>query len=91
MNEDAILQVKVVPGASRDEVAGLYGDGIKLRVSTPAQKGMANQRACEILAQWLQWPQSQIELISGATQPRKRFRIAGLSQTMLQAKMQSLQ
>jgi len=37
-----ILHVKVVPGASRDRVAGRYGDGIKIQTSAPPEAGKAN-------------------------------------------------
>ena len=35
----ARFQAKVVPGASRNRVAGRYGDGVKVQVMAPPEKG----------------------------------------------------
>ena len=86
----AILHVKVVPGASRNRVAGRYGDGIKVQVSAAPEKGKANQAVIEVLAQALAVRESQVHLVSGQTQPRKVFRIEGLEQSDLDEKMKNL-
>src|SRR6476620_2636829 len=46
----ATLNVKVVPGASRDRVVGRYGDGVKVQVSAPPEGGKANKAAIEVNA-----------------------------------------
>lgn len=79
----SMLQVKVVPGSSRDQVAGRWGEGIKVRVAAPPDKGRANQAVIQILAQWLGVKPAQVELIRGQTNPLKTFRISGLDESML--------
>ena len=44
----ARVPLKVVPSASRDEVAGWLGDVLKGRVRAPAERGRAN-KAVEVL------------------------------------------
>ena len=36
---DVLLLVKMVPGASRDEIAGVVGDRLKVRVAAPPEDG----------------------------------------------------
>ncbi|MGH2901193.1 MAG: DUF167 domain-containing protein, partial [Solirubrobacteraceae bacterium] len=44
------LSIKVVPGSSRDDVAGWLGETLKVRVSAPAERGRANAAAETLLA-----------------------------------------
>ena len=73
------LQVKVVPGASRDEVAGWLGEALKIRVQAPPGKGEANKAAIRILAKLLEVPRQQVELVRGAGSPNKVFSVSGCS------------
>jgi uncharacterized protein len=86
-----ILQVKVVPGARRDRVAGRYGDGIKIQTSAPPEGGKANAAVSKILAQFLGLKPAQVQLASAAANPRKQFRISGLSAAQLAEKLATLQ
>ena len=72
------LSVKVVPGASRTEIAGWLGESLKIRVAAPPEGGKANQAVLAILAEVLSVQLSQMEIISGQTQPRKVIAIEGL-------------
>ena len=85
-----ILNVKVVPGASRDRVAGRYGDGVKVQTSAPPEGGKANAAVTKILAQFLSLRPSQVELVSAPANPRKQFRISGLSPAQLAEKLATL-
>ena len=49
----ATLSVKVVPGASRDRVAGMLGDALKVQVSAPPEAGKANKAVLRVLAEFL--------------------------------------
>ena len=75
----AILNIKVVPGAKRDRVVGMYGDAIKLQVSAPPEGGKANLAVVEVLAEALGVKSHQVALLAGHAQPRKVVRVEGLS------------
>ncbi|MFB3893553.1 MAG: DUF167 domain-containing protein [Phycisphaerae bacterium] len=75
----AVIAVKVVPGSSRDKVVGVLGDCLKIATSAPAERGKANAAVAKILAAALGVDRRSVELISGQTNPRKEFRIAGLT------------
>lgn len=86
----ARLQVKVVPGASRNRVAGRYGEGVKVQVMAPPEKGKANEAVLEVLAQWLSVRPGQIRVESGQTQPRKTVLVDGIGQQQLQSQLEML-
>ena len=74
-----VVPVKVVPGSSRDRVIGVLGDALKIATSSAAEKGKANASVAMLLARALQVDARSVELISGASAPRKEFRVTGLS------------
>ncbi len=73
-----LLRVKVVPGASRSAVAGIHGDDLRVRIAAPAERGKANAALVALLAERLGVRRAQIEVVRGASQPRKTLRIDGL-------------
>ena len=83
----AILNVKVVPGASRNRVAGRYGDGIKVQVSAPPEGGKANQAVIAVVAAALGLKPQQLQIIKGHTQARKLVEISGLEPSEVLARL----
>lgn len=77
------LNVKVVPGARHDRVAGRYGDGVKVQVSAPAEGGKANAAVEKVLAESLGLKPGQIQIFRGQLQPRKVVAIEGLQPEQL--------
>jgi uncharacterized protein (TIGR00251 family) len=85
------LNVKVVPGASRDRVAGRYGDGIKVQVSAPPEKGKANEAVTRVLAEFFGVKGSEVALVSGHGNPRKQFRISGVDPVVFAEKIRGIE
>ena len=77
--DGAILAVKVVPGASRDEIVGALGSALKVKVTAPAEKGKANEAVCSLLAGALAITKAQVQVLAGHTQPNKRIALQGVS------------
>ena len=75
----AVISVKAVPGASRDKVVGVLGDCLKIATSSAAEKGRANTAIAKTLASAFGVGKRDVELVGGMTNPRKEFRIAGVS------------
>ena len=85
-----LINVKVVPGSSRDRVAGRYGDGIKVQVSAPPEKGKANEAVARVLAEFLGVKTADVALVAGHGNPRKQFRISGVEQGAMAEKIAAL-
>jgi len=71
--------VKVVPGASRDRMAGVLGDALKVQVTAPPEGGKANAALCELLAQALGVNARDVQVVAGAASPRKTVVVRGLA------------
>lgn len=72
------LRVKVIPKSSRNEVAGYMADGtLKVKIAAVPEKGKANAALCRFLAEHFGVPARDVQILSGATSPHKRVRIAG--------------
>ncbi len=70
------LRLKVVPGASRSQIASVLGDRLKVRVAAPPEGGKANRAVCELIAAWL--GSTQVAVVAGPTHPEKTVLVAGL-------------
>ena len=85
MHEDgtASVRVKAVPGASRDGIAGVLGDRLKVRVSAPPEGGKANKAIARVLAKALGVRAADVTLESGASNAMKVFRVCGVAEDVL--------
>jgi len=81
------LALKVVPGASRDAVAGWLGDTLKVRVTAPPERGKANAAVVRLLASALGASRDDVRIVSGATSPQKVVEIAGLTREVIRARL----
>lgn len=81
------LSIKVVPGASREDVAGWLGDALKIRVAAPPERGKANAAVVRVLAEALGVPPESVRIVGGATAARKTVEIAGLSESELRQRL----
>ncbi len=73
--KDLILRVRIQPRAAQDEIAGLYGDRLKVRVTAPPTDGKANEHLRAFLAKQFGVPKTRVTLLSGAGSRDKRLRI----------------
>lgn len=78
-NEGITINVRVVPRASRNEIAGLHGDAVKIRLQAPPVDGKANAALIKFLASRLDVARRQVTILSGESGRQKRVRINGIS------------
>jgi uncharacterized protein len=74
-----VLRLTVVPGAQRNQVVGLYGDRLKVRLAAPPEKGAANRELIAFLARVLNLPKSALKLTLGAQSRAKVVTVYDLS------------
>ncbi|ANT60097.1 hypothetical protein AYJ57_06805 [Salipiger sp. CCB-MM3] len=72
----AVLEVRVTPKASRNEVREEDGQ-IRVYVTTVPENGKANDAVVKLLSKALGVPKSRLTLIRGATSRDKAFRVEG--------------
>lgn len=86
-NKDStFLNINVVPGSSKTEIVGPYGDFLKIKLKAPPQKGKANKELVEFLAKKLNTAKSNIKIIKGENQRKKVVQVKATSLRGLNAR-----
>ena len=71
-----VVDVWVVPGASRTEVVGAHDGALKIRVAAPPEGGKANRAVREVLVEYFDC--TDATLVRGATSRRKQWLLSGI-------------
>lgn len=69
------VRVHVQPRSSRNQVVGMHGDALKVKLTAPPVEGAANAACIAFMAATLDLPKSAITIISGLTGRRKTLLI----------------
>ncbi len=72
---DIVIRCHVQPGARKDELRGLHGDRVSIRIAAPAVDGRANQRLRSFVAGLFGLPRSQVHLERGQRGRNKVLRV----------------
>jgi uncharacterized protein (TIGR00251 family) len=78
MERSTRLRLRVLPGASRTEIAGRHGNAWRVRVAAPPEGGKANEAALRLLAEKLGLPRRALKLVSGHGAREKVVEMAGI-------------
>jgi uncharacterized protein (TIGR00251 family) len=70
-----LLNISLQPRARSDEICGVHGDALKIRITAPPVNGKANAHLIAFLAKQCGVSKSAITLISGESARHKRLRI----------------
>jgi len=81
------LSLRVQPRASRNAVVGWTGDTLNIRLTAPPVEGAANAACLAFLADLLDLPQSQLEILRGERSRNKVVQITGLTQDEVRARL----
>jgi uncharacterized protein (TIGR00251 family) len=73
------LRLRVVPGGRRDAIVGRYGEGWKVRVSAPPERGAANRALVRLLAHTLSLPERSVAVVSGHAARDKIVELRGIA------------
>ena len=80
-----LLRLQVQPRASANALAGLQGDALKLRLTTPPVDGKANKAVVAYLAKLLHLPKSALIIKSGQQSRSKTVAIIGADEQRVKA------
>jgi uncharacterized protein (TIGR00251 family) len=72
---DIILKIRVQTRSSRDQIVGVHGDHLRIRITAPPVDGKANKHLIRYLASLFKVPVSRVTLLTGATCRLKRVRV----------------
>lgn len=82
-----MVQLRVQPRASRDEIVGWQAGALRVRVTAPPVEGEANRAVAALLARALGVRPSAVSVVRGERGRDKLVRIEGLSVAEVQARL----
>lgn len=85
--EGVLFSLKIQPRASKNEICGLQGDALKIRLTAPPVEGEANEACIRFIAQWLSVPRNMVRITSGLTGRNKTVLVTGVSKEDLQSRL----
>ena len=77
--EGILFNIRVIPRSSRCEVAGIYGEALKVKITAPPVEGKANEECIRFLSRFLGVKRKQLTIVSGAASKNKRVSVAGIT------------
>ena len=78
------FSVRVQPRASKNEIAGLHGSALKVRVTAPPAEGMANEGVIDLISTALKTPRRNVCIVAGSASRTKVVEVHGVSMESVQ-------
>ena len=77
VDNGVIFKIKVQPGAAKNEIVGVQGDALKIKIDAPPIKGKANKALIDFLVKKLSVKKSEVEITSGHRSRIKKIKVIG--------------
>lgn len=77
-NNALVFTVRVVPRASKSEIAGEHDGALKVRIASPPVDGAANTELVKFLSKTFGVSRNAVEILSGHAARTKQVKISGL-------------
>ncbi|NOY69574.1 MAG: YggU family protein [Deltaproteobacteria bacterium] len=74
-SDGVVFKVHIQPRASKNSVAGIFDDAVKIRLTAPPVDNAANRLCVKFLSKELKLPKKDIEIVSGHTGRNKQILI----------------
>jgi uncharacterized protein (TIGR00251 family) len=84
--EGVVFKATIQPKGARNEIVGLRGDALKIKLTAPPVEGAANRMCVEFLARSLKVRKSDVEIVRGKGSRTKQV----LVRSMTRKKVESL-
>lgn len=85
------FSVHVQPKASRNEISGLSGNELKVRLTSPPVEGAANKLCREFLAKLFHVAKSDVRILTGDKSRHKTVQILGVSTESVHALLDKIE
>jgi uncharacterized protein len=72
------FSVRLQPRSSRNEIVGVQGISLKVRVTAPPVDGMANEALIDLISELLKTPRRNVCIVSGLTSRTKMIEVRGV-------------
>ena len=82
-----VLRVLVQPRAAKNELAGVHGNCLKIRVTSPPVEDQANKKLCVFLSKLIGVGKTQVEVVGGHKTRVKKVRISNASMDEVRRKL----
>jgi hypothetical protein len=78
VKDGIIIEVKVGPRSSKNEIVGAEGQVVKIKLTAPPVDGAANMMLIEMLAKKFKIKKSDVEIIKGESSRHKLIKLKGV-------------
>ena len=83
--DGVIFKVIVQPRGSKNQIIGLQGDALKIRLTAPPVKGAANKMCIEFLAKSLNVRKSDVEIVRGKGSRTKQVLVRSATRNQIES------
>ena len=83
--DGVIFKVIVQPRGSKNEIVGLQGDALKIRLTAPPVEGAANKMCIEFLAKSLKVRKSDVEIVRGQGSRTKKMLVRSATRKKIES------
>jgi len=75
---DLFIKIHVQPRASKNEIVGINGSALKVRLTSPPLEGAANALLVRFLSKSFGVPRSSLSIVSGEKSRQKTLKAEGM-------------
>lgn len=81
------ISAVIQPRASKNEVAGIHNNSLKVRLTSPPIDGAANKTCIKFLAKWLGVSPSNLSIVAGLSNKNKTIEISDMDESAFLKKL----
>jgi uncharacterized protein (TIGR00251 family) len=86
--DGTIVSLHIQPRASKNEIIGMQGEALKVRLTSPPVEGAANKLCCEFIAKLCGVAKLDVSIQSGEKSRQKRLLIFGVKSDAVQSALE---
>lgn len=82
-NGGVTFAVRIVPRSSRNQIVGVEGGALKIKLTAPPVEGAANAALIEFVAEWLGVRRGAVSIVSGDRARNKLVQVKGMTREQM--------